>query len=417
MKTRFKYAFVAFLTIFIFASCNKKDKDVKGEELPTPDASADIAGEAMMDGGSSTGGGDNGQQQSLAGQVTAAEWQDILHWDFWSKLMLGNHQDSTQTDYSKFSDYWRLYTNNLLYVEVNNNLNEPIEGVQVELRRKGSQSPAWQAVTDIYGHASLWYGFLQATASDDASGFELLLNGEVQDQTLVFTHWGDADVAVNLFTYDAGQPETTLDLAFIVDATGSMGDEINFLKDDLLDILNQVKAKQGSTAIRTGALFYRDEGDEYLTRHSNFTTDFSQTISFIKNQNADGGGDFPEAVHTALERGLQDLSWSETTSVKLAFLLLDAPPHYNDQVIQSLQKSIPLYAEKGIHIIPVAASGVDKETEFFLRFTALATDGTYLFLTNDSGIGGDHLQATVGEYEVMPLNDLMVKVINRYLGE
>jgi len=48
---------------------------------------------------------------------------------------------------------------------------------------------------------------------------------------------------------------------------------------------------------------------------------------------------------------------------------------------------------------------------------ASATGGTYLFLTDDSGIGSDHLEPAVGEYEVTLLNDLLVEVINRYVQE
>ena len=95
-------------------------------------------------------------------------------------------------------------------------------------------------------------------------------------------------------------------------------------------------------------------------------------------------------------------------------MLLDAPPHKQDDVIKSLQSTIPQYAAKGIRIIPIAASGVDKPTEFFLRFTAIATDATYVFLTNDSGIGGDHIKATVGDYEVELLRDLMIRLIKQY---
>ena len=95
-------------------------------------------------------------------------------------------------------------------------------------------------------------------------------------------------------------------------------------------------------------------------------------------------------------------------------MLLDAPPHKRNDVIESLQFSIPRYASHGIRIIPVAASGIDKQTESFLRFTAISTDGTYVFLTNHSGVGGDHIEATVGDYEVELLNELIVRLINQY---
>ena len=62
----------------------------------------------------------------------------------------------------------------------------------------------------------------------------------------------------------------------------------------------------------------------------------------------------------------------------------------------------------------MAASGVDKNTEFMLRFFAIATGGTYVFLTNHSGVGLDHIAASVGDYEVEPLNSLIVRLIGEY---
>ena len=64
-----------------------------------------------------------------------------------------------------------------------------------------------------------------------------------------------------------------------------------------------------------------------------------------------------------------------------------------------------------IKIIPVTASGIDKETEFLMRFFSVSTNGTYVFITNDSGIGNDHIEASVGEYEVENLNDLLVNML------
>ena len=95
-------------------------------------------------------------------------------------------------------------------------------------------------------------------------------------------------------------------------------------------------------------------------------------------------------------------------------MLLDAPAHHNADVIASLQKSIAKYAARGIRLIPVAASGVDKNTEFMLRFFSAATCGTYVFITNHSGIGNDHIEATVGDYEVESLNELIARLIVKY---
>ena len=71
-------------------------------------------------------------------------------------------------------------------------------------------------------------------------------------------------------------------------------------------------------------------------------------------------------------------------------------------------------ASKGIRIIPVASSGVDKDTEFLMRLLGITTGGTYVFLTDHSGIGDSHIEPTVGPHDIHFLNDLLVKIITRY---
>ena len=84
----------------------------------------------------------------------------------------------------------------------------------------------------------------------------------------------------------------------------------------------------------------------------------------------------------------------------------------NSQITETVQ----LAAEKGVRIIPIASSGIDTETEFLLRSWAIMAGGTYLFLTDDSGIGNDHLEPTIGEYSVEKLNECMIRVICEYCG-
>jgi hypothetical protein len=204
-------------------------------------------------------------------------------------------------------------------------------------------------------------------------------------------------------------------VAFVVDATGSMGDELNFLKTELLDVVNRVKNNNQKAQVRLGSVFYRDKDDEYLTRKSNFSTDLNQTLNFIKAQSAAGGGDFPEAVHSALKEALQNLTWSEVATARILFLVLDAPPHSDPEVMADLRVAMTLASQKGIKIIPVTASGIDKNTEFLMRLFAISTNGTYVFITNHSGIGNHHLEASVGKYEVEYLNDLMVRLLNKAL--
>ncbi len=362
--------------------------------------------------GESTGSGDG---QAQAGVVTAGEWRDLDNWDFWSNLMLNKQSDQEGADFTGCSDYWGFYTNNRVAVTVTDGTGAGQKDVPIQLVYKsdGSSRVLYEARTDNMGRTNLWVGLTQKQQDIDTTALVLIVNGVQQKQAVSVTHWGEK---VKWNQCSASTSRTAdIDIAFIVDATGSMSDEIAFLKADLTHIINSVGTDHSEAGIRTAAVFYRDEGDKYVTRANNFSTDLSVTTDFISKQSADGGGDYPEAVHKALEAGLQKLSWRDESSIRLAFMLLDAPPHHEDKIIADLQQLIPQYAKKGIRIIPIAASGVDKDTEFFLRFAAIATDGTYVFITNDSGVGNDHIAASVGEYQVEKLSDLIVRIINQYL--
>ncbi|MEE3460178.1 MAG: vWA domain-containing protein, partial [Candidatus Faecousia sp.] len=199
-----------------------------------------------------------------------------------------------------------------------------------------------------------------------------------------------------------------LQVMFLVDTTGSMADEISYLQKDFSAITQDV----GSSGVRYAACFYRDEGDDYVTRMNPFTSDVSEVQVKINSEYADGGGDNPEAVAPALTEAVSaDQGWSESAE-KLLFLIFDAPPH--DGTEAALDAAIRSAAAQGIRVIPVVASNADRATELFGRAAAIVTNGTYVFLTDDSGVGGEHLEPIVGSYDVELLHDVIVRIINEH---
>ena len=352
-------------------------------------------------------GGAGGSNNRTSGLLTAGEWNDLNNWKFWSDLL-------NENKYYDKTSYWKFYPKNLVAVKVVDGNNTGIANVPVELLK--GDTVLFSTKTDNAGFAYCWQSLFANDDSDIvAADYSLNVNGASYTEPVKFTSLGDEQVNFNVVASDdAKQAAAKADIAFIVDATGSMGDEIRFLISDLNYIIDHASSGN-SVALRTAALFYRDEKDDYLTRYDDFSDNVSTTQEFVSKQQAMGGGDYPEAVHSALEEALQKLSWNESARARIAFLILDAPAHHKDDVIESLQKSISLFAQNGIKIIPVAASGVDKDTEFMLRFFELATGGTYVFLTNDSGIGNEHIEASVGDYEVEKLADLMVRLIKKYV--
>lgn len=335
-----------------------------------------------------------------AGVITAGEWNDLDNWDFWIDLL-------SKEDYSQMPSYWDFYTNNRFSFLIKDN-GSPVINANVELI-KGS-SVIWSAKTDNFGKVDLWAGLFQKEGSPDLSLFSLRINNVIQSQSLNAYENGVNEININSNANNLNKVE----ISFIVDATGSMGDEIQFLKADLENVIDSVKNLNSNLDIFTSAVFYRDKWDSYLIRKSEFTNDLSITTDFISQQNANGGGDFPEAVDTALNVCVNQLQWSDNARTRIAFLILDAPPHYTADIVENIHNTIENAAQKGIKIIPITASGIDKETEFLMRFMAISTNGTYVFITDDSGVGNEHLKASVGEFQVEYLNNLMVRLINKY---
>ena len=161
---------------------------------------------------------------------------------------------------------------------------------------------------------------------------------------------------------------------------------------------------------RTAGVIFRDREEEYLVRKTDFSRDLEETMTFIQNNYARGGGDFPEAVEVGLQTAISDLEWSAEARARLLFLILDAPPRDKEAVKKLLQEQIQLAARKGIRIIPLSCSGVDKSTEYLMRSLALLTNGTYTFLTDDSGIGLSHIEPTTDSYTTELLDDLFLRL-------
>ena len=202
-----------------------------------------------------------------------------------------------------------------------------------------------------------------------------------------------------------------IEIMFVIDATGSMSDEMNYIKAEIADVIGRVQANNPESTILLAMMVYRDTNDTYLTRYSDFTNDIEAQQKWLKLQNADGGGDTPEAVEVAMDEAVSK-QWSEN-STKLLFHVADAPSH--DKDVPAWANAAYKAANKGIKIISVAASDTSKETEYLFRSQSLITSGQYVFLTNDSHIGNSHIEASTDEPLVVEyLNDCLIRIINGY---
>lgn len=217
-----------------------------------------------------------------------------------------------------------------------------------------------------------------------------------------------------LVTLDAqGALPTKLDLALVIDATGSMGDEMEYLKVEIRDIAEAIERHFPNVDQRFALIVYRDNGDEYETRVFDFTDNLDSFQQDLSAQSANGGGDYPEAMDSAMEATNQ-LSWRTGDTARMTFLVADAPPHTND--IDDTLEAVDDLRAKGIAIYPVASSGVAGEAEFVMRSAALLTGAQYMFLTDDSGVGNPHAEPHIPCYTVEQLAPLMVRAVRSELS-
>jgi hypothetical protein len=337
-----------------------------------------------------------------AGLLTAGEVNDFSKWEFWTGI--------AARDLATYSEFWAIKPEERYTIQLENSMHNPI--VNVKVRLLNNNDIIWQARTDNTGKAELW---ANPYTKHQTEINELSIEVEYENKIHKLTNIKKFQDGINFLKIEAecNYPKN-IDIAFVVDATGSMDDELDYLKAELADIIHKVKDSLPDFDLKVSVLFYRDVNDDYLTRHIDFTSDVDILVSYISTQIASAGGDTPEAVDAALEQTLNNMSWRENTLSKMLFLILDAPPHHTDNSRESLLSSISQFSEMGVRIIPLACSGMGKSTEYLMRSYSLLTNGTYLFLTDDSGIGGKHIEPTTDEYTVKLLNDLLFRTIYRF---
>jgi len=205
----------------------------------------------------------------------------------------------------------------------------------------------------------------------------------------------------------------TLDLTLVIDVTGSMGDELEYLKKEIKSIANTVHRRFPDVEQRFALVVYRDEDDDFVVSSHDFMPEIGEFQEALASYTAGGGGDYPEAMDAALFQA-KSLEWRGGNTASVLFLVADAPPH--DEHAEEMLLRMDDLRKRGVVIYPVAASGVAEECELVMRTAALVTGAKYLFLTDDSGVGNPHAEPHIPYYDVERLDRLMIRMIESELA-
>ncbi|MBP5408356.1 MAG: VWA domain-containing protein [Bacilli bacterium] len=321
-----------------------------------------------------------------SGQLTVKAYNDNENWDY--------YRDLIQKDFVSYQNNFKLACNRIKLSF------KGLSNVRVTLY-KDNDEVDYIAYSDALGNA---YLFTNSPKEEYKVRIEYSKNDNNIDEIKTVKNNDEIDLSIE------NSLNNIIQLMFVIDTTGSMGDEIRYLQSEIADVIKRVKEDNNQITIYLSLLFYRDHGDEYVTRYFDFTTDIDSQIKNLSKQYAQGGGDFEEAVDEALDLASKQ-QWFMNSSTNILVHVADAPAH--NSLVNNWFNAVDKLASENVKIINVASSGIDKLTEYFFRNECFRTNCYYCYLTNHSGIGGGHIDATVpDEPSVEFLNDCLVRLIN-----
>ena len=154
----------------------------------------------------------------------------------------------------------------------------------------------------------------------------------------------------------------SVEVAFVLDTTGSMGGLIEGAKRKIWSIATAIVDANPDADIRIGLIAYRDIGDDYVTKTFDLTPDIQDIYGNLLALNARGGGDWPESVSEALDVAVNKLQWRKGDDTRrIVFLVGDAPPHMDYAQDTKYPVTLAVAKQRDILINTVQA-GVARDT-------------------------------------------------------
>ncbi len=254
---------------------------------------------------------------------------------------------------------------------------------------------------------------LEIAPTTNAYGTILNPLNETKDTLSVNESWITQEYLIET-TAQTGVTSNSLDLAIVLDQSGSMGDEIDVLTAELVDVIDEISDQVPDLRVSL-ILFGGGSSNPYLDSSLIYplTTDIESIADVLGNTVAGGGHEpWGDALWVAKNR----LDWRETVA-KLIVLITDEPcdggvvigsgttSDYDGPELYDFFEGL---ASEDYILCSIAASGSDSLTYSQLESGAEYTDGTFIKLGGDGPQTGD-IPEIIGELIVYYSVELNLK--------
>jgi hypothetical protein len=312
---------------------------------------------------------------------------------------------------------WKIDKRYILKVVDKNE--KPMSGIQIEIEKQ--KKTIWNAVTPASGEIVLFPNMDLGSDYSSIRDYSIKILGK----NYFIDPGQDSYITIKLQNEPTVRSSIPLQICFLLDATGSMGDELQILKDVIFSIHSRLLAHPAHPEIEFSVVAYRDQGSKFVVKGYPFTKDIDTFQIQLESITAAGGGDEPEDLDTALQYVIDNLSW-KSDAAKFTFLIADAPPHLDYNYKKDYMWAARMAREKAIMITPIGASGLGPLGEFIFRQIAVLTNGEFVFLSygekgESDGAGtvsdpGKVSHHTGSNYNSRRLDDIVLDIITKELG-
>ncbi len=222
--------------------------------------------------------------------------------------------------------------------------------------------------------------FYPAMYDDDIDKYKAQITYNQSKKTINFKRQGKRKLTVKMKLSRVVKKRIPLDILFVMDTTGSMGEEISRLKATI-EIMNlNLASLKSRPKLRFGMVLYKDKDEEYETQVIPLTASLGKFKEALDEVEASGGGDGPEDLQGALRDTIKKVKWNKD-GLRLVFMITDASAHLDYGQKYTYAKAAIDAKKMGIKLFSIGTGGLNTMGEYVLRQLSHYTYAKYIFLT------------------------------------